>query len=213
MFLMANKNSGTVPETEADKALASTAQARLNDYRTRWIPVQQRLAQTVEAMGAPNSAERQRAVGASNIDTNLQFGKAAEGIASQQANTGINTGSSRFKLAQANLGSDEARSRGIGAEVGQQSIDDAYVQGLTALMGIGRGQSGMAMGGMGKSAQISGQVAAADAANAASARAGQGEAIGTGLGLGFGAMQKGWGNPQPTGPGSPGMIRTNPGIE
>lgn len=202
---MGNKNAGQVQETDADRALAATAQARLNDYKTRWMPVQQRLAQTVQAMGAPGSNERQRAVGNANIDTNLQFGRAGEGVATQQANTGINTGSGRFKLAQANLGSDEARSRGIGAEVGQQSIDDAYVQGLTSLMGIGRGQSGMAMSGLDKSAKISGEVAASDAANAASERAGQGEAIGTGLGLGFGAMKKSWDTPKP--------IPTNPGIE
>jgi hypothetical protein len=193
---MASRDSGQIPETAAERALADVAKAKLADYKQRWLPLQMRMAEQIQTMGKADSEERVRARGASAADTNVAFGRAGEQLASQQQNRGINTGSSRFKLAQANLGSDQARSRGMGRELAEQSVDDAYVGGLQKIMALGRGQEASASENLGRAAGLSADVAARDAYASAAERAGGYEIGGLAAGGALGAMRYGKGGTQ-----------------
>lgn len=193
---MASRNSGQIPETEAERALADVAKAKIADYKQRWLPLQMRMAEQIQSMGKAGSEERRRATGAAAADTNVAFGRAGEKLAEEQAARGINAGSSRFKLAQANLASDQARSRGMGREVAEQSIDDAYVGGLQKIMALGRGQEAAASQGLVQSAGLAADTAARDAYASAAERAGNYELGGLAAGGALGAARYGRGGTQ-----------------
>lgn len=180
---MAGKQSGQ-KQTAAQRAQAEVAVQQLQDFRTRWMPVQQRLAETIVDMGGRNSFQREQARGMSTTDTATQFGDAQRQVREQSAAAGMG-GTSRQKLAIAGLGDDQAMSSGMGLGNADRHIDDAYLQGLTSVMQLGRGEKATAMQGMGDIARRSGMQAASDAQMALSQRAGQAQIAGQALGIGL----------------------------
>lgn len=173
-------------ETPAQKALAEHAMLQLNDYKQRWLPVQQRLAQTIEAAGAEDSTERRMAQGRSSTDTAMAFDK-VQGAVEKSLASGGATG-----LKVAGLGDDKAKSTGLGAVMSDQAIDDAYTQGLGALVQIGRGEAAQVGNSLSQQAQNSATQARADAEASAMEREGNaaliGQVAGFGLQQGFSAM-------------------------
>lgn len=184
---MSKKDSGTVKETEAERALAQNALERLADYRQRWAPVQQRLASEIRAMGKEGSFERKQLAGKVVGDTRAAFTRAGEAAEAQQRNAGIDAGSSKFKLGVTEAGNDEAQSVGMGIMGADQAIDDAYVQGLGAIMSMGRGTQASAQQNLTSLAGIQANQAAADAQASAARRTGNMRLAGTAIGVGAGA--------------------------
>lgn len=189
---MAGKQQGQ-KQTAAQKAQAEVAVQQLQDFRTRWMPVQQRLAESIVDMGGRNSFQRKQARGMATTDTATQFGDAQTKLREQSEAAGMG-GTSRQKLAIAGLGEDQGVSAGMGLGNADQRIDDAYLQGLTSVMQLGRGEKATAMQGMGDIARRSGAQAASDASLALQQRAGQAQVAGQALGLGmsgaFGMQQQ-----------------------
>lgn len=195
-----SKGGDRVQETSQQKALAQFAAERFADYRKRWLPVQQRLAQQIEAMGAPDSAARRAAEGKANVDTQIAFGKAQGALEKSLTNSGAAPGSGRFNLADTGLAADAAKSKGLGMTVADQMIDDAYTQGLSALAATGQGQKASVDDSLARQARQSGAQAAADAEASLSAHAAQ-WGVGAQLaGAGLGAAMKPR-TPQPPGMG------------
>lgn len=180
---MAGKQEGA-KQTPAQKAQAQVAVQQLQDFRQRWMPVQQRLAESIVDMGGRSSFQRQQARGMATTDTATQFGDAQRQVREQSAAGGMG-GSSRQKLAIAGLGDDQAMSSGMGLGNADRNIDDAYLQGLTSVMQLGRGEKATAMQGMGDIARRSGMQAASDAQMALAQRAGQAQVAGQALGMGL----------------------------
>lgn len=187
------KKDDKVKETPQQKALAEVAMAQMADYKQRWLPVQRKLAESIRADGAPGSSARTQAAGRASTETAVRFGEARGGLEGALTDSGAGPNSSKFKLATAGLGDDEATSRGLGFVAADQAIDDAYLQGLGALTALGRGEKAQAMGGMQRVADMSGRQAAADAEMSAQKRAGNAQMVGQVAGFGLSqAMQ-----PQP----------------
>lgn len=180
-----SKGGDQVQETPAQLALAQYAQDQMADYKKRWLPVQQRLAAQIQDIGKPDSAARRAATGRASTDTAIQFTQAAGALEKALAKTGVGVGSSRGKLAMTGLGTDEARSRGLGMTVADQQVEDAYTKGLTALMQQGRGEKATVTSSLGSQAQMSAQQARADAAMALQERMGTAELVGTVGGYGL----------------------------
>jgi hypothetical protein len=178
-----NSNKGTVPETSAERAVADVAAAKFQDYQRRWAPLQQRMADTINRMGAPGSHERGEAEATGAADTGLAFDKTEQKVEASQRAAGINTGSSASKLARLGVGTDKAAALGIGKTSANQTVDDAYISGLTSLMNIGRGKEAIATRGMGAAAGISANQAMSDAEASAAARASNYEMAGTVAGM------------------------------
>lgn len=132
--------AGQQQETPQERALAEHATAQLADYRQRWLPVQMKLASTIEQEGQPNSAARRLAAGKSSTDTAIAFDKAGGAVEKGLSNAGALPGSSRSNLAVTGMGTDAAASTGLGHMMSEQAIDDAYTQGLGALTSLGRGE-------------------------------------------------------------------------
>jgi hypothetical protein len=185
-----SSSSGTQPETESERAVAQLAAAKFKDYQTRWAPRQAALATTIKRMGAEGSFERGQLKAKSAADVGVNFAKAEKAVRAGQTGAGINPNSSASKLKLAGMDSDKAASIGLNSSLADQAIDDSYVQGLTSLMQIGRGQEATAVRGMADSARMSADRAASDAYLSAQSRAGNLNALGTVAGIGMGAARQ-----------------------
>ena len=179
--------SGQVQETPAQRALAEHAVNQLQDYKQRWLPVQQKLARQIIEQGVPDSAARRLAAGKSSTDTAIAFEKAGKGLEASLSNAGVGPGSSRANLALTGLDTDTAASKAAGGLMSDQMLDDAYIQGLGSLAAIGRGERASVGQSLSAQAQQSGAQAQADAS--ASLMEHQGNAaLGAQL-VGFGLQQ------------------------
>lgn len=194
---------GKVSETPQQRAMVQMATQKMADYKQRWLPVQQRLAQQVQTQGAEGSAARKAAEGKAATDTQLQFNKAQGALEKSLTNSGAGAGSSKANLAVTGMGNDLAKSKGLSTMIGDQQIDDAYTQGLSALMSIGQGKSASVGNAMANQARQSGMQAQADAQTSLANQQGMGELAGMAAGAG---LQQ-WGNssapPKSTLPGMP----------
>ena len=177
--------AGQVQTTPAQAALADHALSQLNDYRQRWLPVQMKLASTIEQEGKADSAERKLATGKGSTDVATEFGKAQGAVNKALANAGVAPGSPRATLATTGMGADYAGSTGLSHLMGEQAIDDAYTQGLGALMTEGRGQAAQVGQNMSTQAAASAAQARADAEASMTQREAEGGAIGTAAGFGL----------------------------
>lgn len=180
---MASKNAGTQPASAQEKAFSEMAANRMADYRTRWLPAQQRLSEVMTNMGKPDSSERQELRGKAVADTGIKFDKAADQVRATGENRGIGASSTAAKLATTGMGSDEAASKGIAVDNSNQTVDNAYFSGLTQLMSLGRGQAGHALTGMAQMSQLGERQAGQDAEESASTRAGYYNLAGQGIGF------------------------------
>lgn len=180
-----------VEETPQQRALAEYAMRMMQDYKQRWLPVQKQLAAQIQQQGADGSAMRESAVGKRATDVAMTFGNGAGVLAKTLSNNGVNLGSSRAKLAVEGMGLDEAKTRGIGAMVTEQQIDDAYLKGLSALAATGRGERVAASEGLVDRARSSARDAQLSAETSAAERANIGGMVGQAAGLGlYGALGK-----------------------
>jgi hypothetical protein len=192
---MSGKGSGQVQETSAQVALAQHAQLMMDDYKKRWLPVQQNLASQIEAEGAPNSWQRAEAKGKASTDSAIQFSQAEGGVEKALSNKGVLPGSGRFDTAVTGMGADQAKSSGLDQMVSDQRITQAYTEGLGALTAIGQGQSAQVSNGMQQQARDSAMQAEADARSSLMAEEGIGGAVGTALGYAGQQGLKAWNAP------------------
>lgn len=187
-------------ETPAQRAQAEHAMALLQDYKQRWLPVQQRLAQTIEENAAPDSAARKLARGKASTDSEMAFAKAEQGLEKSLSNSGVGPGSSRANLAITGLGDDLSTSKGMGAVMTDQALDDAYTQGLGALAAIGRGERAQVSNSLSTQATNSAAQAQNDAEMAFAERQGNAQLFGQIGGLGLQQGLKSFGSsPAPQG--------------
>jgi Holliday junction resolvasome RuvABC endonuclease subunit len=183
--------SNQIEETSQQKAMAEFATKQLQDYKTRWLPVQQRLATQIQASGQRDSSARESATGRTSTDAAINFAQAEGALSKALAARGANVDSSRSKLAMTGMGEDKAKTAGMSAMVADQEIDDAYTKGLMALTNIGRGERADVAAGLESQAQRSARDAATSAQISASQRAGEAGIVGQAAGLGlYGAMNR-----------------------
>ena len=180
-----SKGGGEVQETSQQRAMAEHAVNLMQDYKQRWLPVQMKLAKQVEAMGAEGSAQRREAAGKAATDTQIQFAQAQGALEKGLTGAGAAPGSSRANLAITGMGSDLAKSKGLSTMIADQQIEDAYTQGLGALMQIGQGKSASVANSMAVQAQQSGYQSAADAQAALAERQAYGQLAGQVAGYGL----------------------------
>lgn len=193
---MAGKSSDT-KETPQQAAMVARATSEMADYKARWLPLQKRMAQQVQALGEKDSGDRLRAKGRAAVESQAKFGQAQGAVEKSLSNSGRGPGSSAFKLGTTGLAADLAASKGAGMSRADAAIDDAYIEGLGALTAIGRGEKAETMRGESQIAAMSGRQAAADAEEAAAARAGNMQLAGTVAGFGLqSAMGRGSNVPQ-----------------
>lgn len=159
-------------ETPQQRALVEHAVNQFADWKQRWLPVQKNLMSQIQAMGKPGSQAREAASGKATTDSAIQFNKAQGALQKTLTNTGAGVGSSKFNLAVAGAGEDQAKSNAFGKTIADQQIDDAYVEGLSTIAATGRGERAQVGDSLGRMATQSSRQAAADAEASATERAG-----------------------------------------
>jgi hypothetical protein len=161
-----------------------------------------KLASNIESEGKSGSAERKLAAGKGSTDTAISFDKAQGAIDKTLANAGVAPGSPRANLTTTGVGTDMAGSMGLSHLMSDQSIDDAYTQGLGAIMSEGQGQRAQVGQNMSTQAAASAQQADADASASLMQHEAIGSAIGTSAGFGLQRATRG-GFQQPQQPSQP----------
>jgi hypothetical protein len=185
---------GQIPETGAQRASMDHAVNLMQDYKQRWLPVQERLSQQIQEMGKPGSAARLGATGRASTDNAIAFGQTQNKVEATRTNAGAMPGTGSFDTAVTSLGGDAAKSRGLGGMMADQGVDDAYTKGLTALMATGRGEKVQVGNALANQSAMSAEQARSDAAIAEQERAGQmglvGQMAGFGMQQGFAQLAK-----------------------
>lgn len=177
-----NPNSGTVGATPQEQALSSIAQQSFQDYQSKWLPLQDHYADTVEAMGASNSWQRQEAEGKGNTDAAMEFASQSKAMTSSELAHGINVGSSKFKLGVSGMASAEAEAKGAGIAEGNEAIDKSYISNLSSIAQAGQGLANAATQSAGVSAEVGSREAISNAQVANEQSASKFGAIGFGIG-------------------------------
>lgn len=195
---MSGGGKNQISETPQQRAAVDHAVNLMADYKQRWLPVQQNLAQHIVESGKAGSRERTAATGRASTDNAIQFSRAQGAVEKSLTGSGAAPGSAKFNLGVTGLGEDQAKSRAMGAVMSDQMVDDAYTKGLTALMATGRGERQQVGNALGDQATMSGRQAAMDAEAALQQRAGQAGLVGQFAGFG---IQQGFKTPTDQGPG------------
>lgn len=180
-----SKGGSEIKETAQQRAMTEFAVNQLQDYTKRWLPLQKRLAAQTAESGAAGSAARKSATGRSNVDTQIAFAGAGEGLEKKLAGTGRNLGAAMTGMAD-----NAATSRGMGQVTANQSVDDAYTETLAALAATGRGERAGVGNSLSRQAAISGDQAAADAQSALAKETAIGETAGSLAGYGLQAAMR-----------------------
>lgn len=189
------KKSNQVQETSQQRELADYARKQYDDYKKRWLPVQENLSKQIMEAGEANSSVRMRAQGRAANDTTAKFDQAETALEKTMAST-VGLGSSRAKLGLTGLGDDKAKSLGLGVTLADQQVDDAYTEGLSALAAAGRGERAAVGDALARQASTSAQQAEADAEAALALRAGNAQMGGQVLGLGLQQGMSSFGKPK-----------------
>lgn len=179
-----------VEETPAQQALAQHANNLMADYQKRWVPVQQRMIETTHLMGREGSAAREAAAGRAGADVEARFGQAGQKLQAGLNASGAGVGSSKAKLAMGGLSLDKAAAKGQNVALSDQAITGAYMQGLSSIAALGRGERAQVNTGLADQASMSAKQAAQDAQISLQNRMGEAQLAGQAVGLGFSAYMK-----------------------
>jgi hypothetical protein len=188
-----------VQETPQQRAQAQFAQRSFQDWKQRWLPLQRRLAAQIQASGQSGSPQERLAEGKASTDTAAQFAQASKAAEERLAGSGAGLNSGRAVAALGGMGDDEAASTGLGLTITDQQMDDAYMEGLSALTAMGRGERASVGDALTTQARQSSRQAVMDAENSLASRAGNAELAGQFAGYG---LQQGLKNFQGTGIGT-----------
>jgi|SRR5712675_1343548 len=174
-------NSGTVGPTAQETALSSNMMAQWRDYQSRWLPVQQHLADVVNDMANPQAWQRQEAEGKGNVDISTAFRQIENQQTASAMVRGINPGSSAFKLGVTGAAVAEAQAKGLSIEKGNQDIDRAYVENLKAITNAGSKLAQSSVQGQSFSAEVGSREALSNAQTSNERTSGIISSIGLGL--------------------------------
>ena len=179
---MGSKSAGQQQETPQEIAQAQFATNQMQRYQQVWLPLQTKLASTIEQEGVDGSQAQKLAEAKSSVDTKIAFQNANSRLQAGEANSGAGIGSGRQTMATASLDNSEAGAIGMGKMMSDAQVKQGYVQGLTALAQIGQGQQAQVSNSMAAEAQTSQQTSQAAAEAALMTASGNAGVIGTAIG-------------------------------
>jgi len=180
---MACGGSNEVPETPEEIELAKIAMERWNDYKTRFIPVENiAIKDVMDNVNQPSEFGPSMA----NLSSQMEFSRMEPGVTRGLTLAGAGPGSGRFSGGLMNLGLDRTASSGLGQVNAMGLQRTQNIQNMGSLISMGQGQSAEALSGMGDIAAQAQRQAILDAQASAAARAAIGQAVGTGAGMWYG---------------------------
>lgn len=152
---MKGGKGGRVEETGLQRQQAQMAQVESDDYREIWAPLEREF----EADIKDTAPEKDRAQGVSALETTSAFAGLRDRVDMGNRRAGAHAGSGRFSLGAVTAGNEEALARASGAVDAASGVEDRKTAGLQSIVARGRGQRGEAVGGLGRLADRSAQMA------------------------------------------------------
>jgi hypothetical protein len=187
-------SKGGVEESPQEAAMREHAVNLMQDYKLRWLPVQQKLIGDIKAEGAEGSVARKMAAGKASTDAAIAAEQTQGAVEKSLTNMGAGPASSRFKLGLGDIEENAAHGSAMGGLIADEQITDAYTRGLGAITALGRGEREQVGTGMEKQAAMGAQQAQETAQVQSQQAAGVagllGSAAGYGLQQGIGALMK-----------------------
>ena len=178
---MACGGSEQVPETEEEKALAEIAAERWNDYKQRFIPIENRAIDDI--MQDVNTPDMFGA-GMANLATQQQFAGVEQGTVAGLFKR--RAGGNALGAGIINANRDRIASSASGQANAMGLNTTRNIHNLQSMVNVGLGQAGSALSGMGDAASAAQRQAILDARASAASRAAVGQVAGTAAGLGYG---------------------------
>lgn len=176
-----------VPETPEARALAEIASQRYEQYKSRFIPIENIAINktTGDLINPPQIAQN-----VANIGTQTQFSNAQPGVTANLATRGARPGSGAFGLNMAGFNTDRAVSTGLGQANASGLQRTQALQNMQNMVNIGQGQAGATLTGYGSLADAAARQSFIDAQAAAAARGAIGQTVGAGLGAYYGTANR-----------------------
>lgn len=178
-----SKRGGGPEETEEEKELARIGFERWEDYKQRFIPVENlAIKDVMDDINSPTMEGE----GMANVDTQSAFSELEEQTASGLARRGARTGSGAFagSLTDVNLDRMASSSGGQSAAYGLQRRNN--ISNLQNLVNLGQGKASAGLAGLSTVADAASRQAIMDARASAASRAALGQVAGAAAGIGFG---------------------------
>jgi hypothetical protein len=175
-------DTGQLKETPQERQLAEIALQRYQHYKSTWQPLQQQAIALVNKMAEPTSADRGEARTNMTGGISVEADRASDTMRAMDSNRGVTGNSGNAKLRQEMLGTERAQAQGIAGAAADSVIDNAYVEGLSSLIAVGRNQSEQAMDSTARAATMGQADAESRARRSAAKRAGIAKYAGIGIG-------------------------------
>jgi hypothetical protein len=192
-------NGGDQVQTTPDQlAQQQIALQKVQDYETRWRPVEKVFDSRVSNIKTNEGQQ----LGKTNAATQMAFGQGEQDTETALDNSGAKAGSGKFNSAVLNSGTQLASSKGRGLAATDQAVQNEYLGGLTDIVNIGRGQSAQVSNDAAADAQTSINQATSDAEIASEQNAGYGQLVGQVAGTAGGYFGSKGGGVAPKTPGS-----------
>lgn len=172
----------SVKETKEEQALAEIAEAKWGYYQDNYRPIENEYMDRVDAMDSEGSYDFVK--GAAGSATSAAFEKPKSQMAEQYQQAGINPNSGKYKSAMSGLSDAQGASAADSMSRAQTDQQNQFVQGLSNISAMGRGQATTAQNGMTEAAGLSSSKAASDAKDAWNNTAARNSAVGTVFGAG-----------------------------
>lgn len=136
-----------IKETEEQKALATVAMQRWQDYQEKFRPYEDKFMRKVDSLNSERSYNQVANMASAEVGN--QFSEAINQSAVQLGASGVNPNSGLFKRELSKLEQQKAKAQVDTVNQGQVSQQDRYTQGLGNIVAMGQGKSGEAMAGLG----------------------------------------------------------------
>ncbi len=185
-----------VPETPEEIELAQIASERWEDYKQKFIPVEnQAISDVTKEFDNPSEF----GANVANTSTQMAFSPVEASMARGLTTRGAGPGSGAFTGGIVGLNTDRAASSGLGQANAYGVQRTQNLQNMQSLINMGQGQAGSGLSGLGDAATLAQRNAFLDSRASAAARAALGQAAGAvagGVGSYYANLSSGGSSPQ-----------------
>lgn len=168
---------GGVKETKEELALAEVAEQKWKYYQDNYKPIENEYMNRVDQMDSDGSYGFVK--GAAGSSTAAAFENPKQQVAQQLQTSGVNPNSGKYKTTMSGLADAQGASAADSMSRAQIDQQDQFIQGVSNVSAMGRGQATTAQAGLSDVASTAAGKAQSDATNAWNNRAALNSSLGT----------------------------------
>lgn len=205
VFYGGGGGGGGIKETREEQELARIAGEKWKHYQENYVPIENRYMQEVDKMDTEGAYDFAR--GASGSATAAAFADPKQRMHEDLTSAGVNPNSGKYKASMSRVA--DAQGLSSADSMSRSTIDqqDQFVQGVSNISALGRGQATAAQAGLTDVAGTAANKAASDAFSAWNSRSANVNAAGAVFGAGAHALSNR--SSAPTATTDPGVSSAN----